>query len=70
MTDKKVTRTKVKTYLQRNKKMTQTAIADIFGRTQPWLSQILKEDPDAKLLMVNGEICELEYYVVKVHTRM
>lgn len=70
MTDRKITRVKLATFLKNKKNSSQTEVAAMFGRTQPWLSQINKEYPDAKLVLVNGRVQQLEFHVDKVFTRV
>ena len=48
---------------------TQTELAAIFGKTQSWVSKILKDHPGAELVFVDGEITEIEYSVEKTKKR-
>lgn len=58
----KVKRMKLTTYLKTHR---QVDVARAFGKTQSWISLLVKTYPDAKLVLVDGEIDELEYYVPK-----
>lgn len=55
-------RVKVQTYLKKNN---QTELGAVFERTQGWVSQIMKIDPDAKLVIIDGSIEAIEYSVPK-----
>lgn len=70
MSERKIKRVKLDTFLKNKKNSSQTAIAKMFGRTQPWLSQINKEHPGAKIVLVDGRIHQLEFQVDKVFTRV
>ena len=64
---RKIRRKRLKTYL---KKGSQQELAKIFGKTQPWISQIAKEHPGAMLTLVDGRVSRLEFKVNKVHERV
>lgn len=70
MSERKIKRVNLINYMKNKKNPSQTQIATMFGRTQPWLSQIAKEYPDAKLVLVNGTIHQLEFKVNKVFNRV
>ena len=46
---------------------TQATIAALFGKTQPWVSNIKKNHPEATLVRLNGNITELKYKKDKSH---
>lgn len=54
----------LKTYLKNHP---QRDVAEAFGRTQSWVSQILSAHPNAVLTLEGDEIMEMKFTQVKVH---
>jgi predicted transcriptional regulator len=44
----------------------QQSLADLFGLTQGWVSQIKQKHPEARLVLVDGATKSIEYSVNKV----
>ena len=58
-----IRRVRLETYLKRN---SQQSLADLFGLTQGWVSQIKQKHPEARLVLVDGATKSIEYSVNKV----
>jgi len=57
-----IRRIRIETYLKTH---TQQELADLFGMTQSWASQLKDTHSEARLIEVDGSIRSLEYSVAK-----
>jgi hypothetical protein len=58
-------RIQISTYL---KNRSQKQLGRIFGRSQGWVSQIQKEHPEARLIVVDGKVEKITFAVDKEFT--
>lgn len=56
-----VRRVKIEDYLTRKDCLGQGDLAEKFGRTQSWLSQIKSLHPEARIVIIDGDVEAIEY---------
>lgn len=58
----KMRKTGIKTWLKGH---TQAELAQVFGKTQPWVAHIVKSHPNAMLTLDDGQPVEMTFLVQK-----
>lgn len=63
-----IRRVRIQTFLKTGR--SQVTLGKIFGMSQPWVSQIMRNHPEARLVEVDGEITAMEYSVPKIQLKV